>query len=72
MLETNKRCRLVVDCGDLPPLLNGITHVINTTYKSRIDFTCENGYDLVGASFAVCLTNGTWNEEMPRCISKML
>ena len=70
MLE-GTRCHLDVDCGDLPPLLNGVVHVINTTYQSRVNFTCENGYDLVGTLFAVCLANGTWSEEMPQCISKI-
>ena len=63
--------QLEVDCGGLPPLLNGIVHAINTTYQSRVDFTCEPGYNLVGASSAVCLANGTWTEKMPQCISKM-
>ena len=59
-----------MDCGDLRPLPNGAVHVINTTYQSRVNFTCENGHDLVGTLFVVCLANGTWSEAMPQCISK--
>ena len=70
VLETNKRCPVEVDCGDFPPLLNGIVHAINTTYQSRVNFTCEIRYNLVGTSFAVCLANGTWSDKMPQCLSK--
>jgi CUB/sushi domain-containing protein len=61
-------CR-IVDCGGLPLLVNGKVHIINTTYGSRVSFTCQNGYNLTGASSAICLANGTWSEEMPSCIS---
>ena len=61
---------LVVVCGEFSALLNGKAHVINRTYQSRVNFTCEDGYDLVGSSSAVCLANGTWNDELPRCRSK--
>ena len=61
---------LVVDCGEFPALLNGKVHVIHTTYQSRVNLTCEDGYNLVGASSAVCLANGTWSNEIPRCIGK--
>ena len=63
------RC-LVVDCDELPVLLNGKVHVINTTYQSRVNFTCQDGYYLDGASSAVCLANGSWSNQFPRCISK--
>ena len=61
---------IVMDCRESPPPLNGNVDVISTTYKSRVNFTCKNGYELVGSSSAVCLANGTWSAEMPLCISK--
>ena len=61
---------IVVDCRELPTLLNGKVHVINTTYLSRVNFSCEEDYNLVGVSSTVCLANKSWSDEMPRCISK--
>ena len=61
---------IVIDCREHPSFLNGKVHVMNTTYQSRVNFTCDDGYDLVGVSYAVCLANGTWSDEIPRCISK--
>ena len=70
VLEAIICCRLDVDCGPLPHLLNGKVHVITTTYKSRVNFTCDKGYYLAGASSAICLGNGAWSKEMPECIGK--
>ena len=61
---------VVIDCGELPTFLNGKVHVMNITYQSRVNFTCYDGYNLVGASSAVCLANKSWSDELPRCISK--
>jgi CUB/sushi domain-containing protein len=57
-----------VDCGNLYPSPNIIIPVIiNTTYHSRVNFTCRDGYSLVGDSSTVCLANGLWSNEMPHC-----
>ena len=61
---------LVVDCQGFSTLLNGEVHVVNTTYQSRVNFTCDDGYRIVGAGSAVCLANGTWSNEIPQCIGE--
>jgi hypothetical protein len=62
----------IVDCGEFPTLVNGKVHVIHTTYQSRANFTCLNGYDIDGASSSVCLFNGTWSNQIPQCTSKCM
>ena len=63
-------CCCLVVCGEFPILLNGKVHAITTTYKSRVNFTCDKGYYLAGASSAICLGNGSWSKEMPECIGE--
>jgi hypothetical protein len=62
---------IIVDCGNLPPSPNVIIQIVNTTYQSRVNFTCESGYNLVGNPSTLCLANGSWSNEIPQCISKM-
>jgi CUB/sushi domain-containing protein len=59
----------IVDCGD-PSLMNGKVHVINTNYQSRANFTCQDGYNLIGSSSSVCSANGQWSNQLPLCTSK--
>lgn len=33
-------------------------------------YTCENGYQLVGASVRTCLSSGEWSGTPPFCTSK--
>lgn len=34
-----------------------------------IEYSCSNGYDMIGKSYIVCTANG-WSPEPPRCIGK--
>jgi hypothetical protein len=61
-----------VDCGNLYDPVNGKVDVISTTYLSRVNFTCRQGYDLNGASSAECLHNGTWSKQTPLCTSECI
>jgi hypothetical protein len=63
-------CTLVVDCGKFPTLLNGKIHSHGTTYQSVVKFTCQDGYKLDGPSSALCLANGSWSAEIPKCTGK--
>jgi hypothetical protein len=60
---------IVVECKELPSLLNGDVHAPSRTYKSRVKFTCNSGHDLVGSLYAVCEANGRWSEDMPSCVA---
>ena len=59
-----------MDCREFPKFLNGKVDVISTTYRSRVNLTCKEGYNIVGSSSAVCLGTGTWSPNMSLCISK--
>lgn len=53
-----------------PDLLpNGELYYEDTVYQNTIDYTCYEGYTLIGASTAVCLANGTWSTTVPVCKS---
>jgi CUB/sushi domain-containing protein len=60
---------VVIDCGELQPSPNVVVYALHTTYQSHVNFTCEDGYNLVGSSSTHCLANGSWSNEMPQCIS---
>ena len=37
-----------------------------------IEFTCNNGYEMVGSNFSECLADGSWSFEPPQCFSKLV
>ncbi|XP_071360931.1 beta-2-glycoprotein 1-like [Trachinotus anak] len=47
--------------------VNGELYYEDTVYKSTINYTCNEGYVLIGASSAVCQANATWSAPMPEC-----
>jgi hypothetical protein len=65
-------CTLAVDCGKFPTLLNGKIHSHGTTYQSVVNFTCQDGYKLDGPSSALCLANGSWSDQLPKCIGNSM
>ena len=42
-----------------------------TTVGSIVEFTCDIGYELVGAEETECLTTGEWSVDVPVCESKL-
>lgn len=69
MMETTSVICCLAICGELPVIMNGKIHVDTTTYKSRVNFTCNDDYrySITGASSAVCLSNGTRSEDIALC-----
>ncbi|XP_076814212.1 sushi, von Willebrand factor type A, EGF and pentraxin domain-containing protein 1-like isoform X2 [Clavelina lepadiformis] len=37
------------------------------TYQTRLSFTCNSGYDLVGAESIICTSSRMWSDNVPRC-----
>ena len=58
----------VVTCGKLPPPANGEVTWESTDFNSIARYTCNEGFDLRGASERVCLANGFWSERPPLCV----
>nr|XP_056700817.1 complement decay-accelerating factor [Euleptes europaea] len=58
-------------CGDPGKPQNGRAVIItDLLYRSKVNFTCDDGYRLIGSPFTKCLMkNNTvkWNKETPDC-----
>ena len=61
-----------VDCGFLPIPANGNVAYINgdTLFESRVQYECDPGYTLQGASIGVCQADGAWSLTVPTCNRK--
>ncbi|XP_052795625.1 sushi, von Willebrand factor type A, EGF and pentraxin domain-containing protein 1-like [Mya arenaria] len=58
---------IIKDCGPLYNPDDGRVIYSNTTYGSQATFECDVGYEGVGASQIVCLSNASWSESSPFC-----
>ena len=41
-----------------------------TTFGSIVNHTCNEGFNLIGASQRICLATGMWSDPLPTCMSK--
>ncbi|XP_029904927.1 beta-2-glycoprotein 1-like isoform X2 [Myripristis murdjan] len=55
------------NCPYPDPLDNGDIYYEDTVYQSTVNYTCNEGYILHGASTIVCQANGTWSASLPEC-----
>ena len=56
-----------VNCGDPGTPDNGTKTGTNFTYNSIITYSCNVGYNLMGADSLTCLSDGSWNGSLPSC-----
>ena len=54
-------------CGDPGIPLNGGRVVHGTTEGKRVEFFCNDGYELEGDGERVCLSTGEWKGSVPTC-----
>ncbi|XP_041641665.1 beta-2-glycoprotein 1-like [Cheilinus undulatus] len=67
---TKSRLKCIPKRCPYPDVLSdGEMYYEDTVYQSTINYTCNEGYTLIGATSAVCLANGTWSEPVPECTS---
>ena len=56
-----------VDCGPLEEPINGTKIGEKTTFKSIIQFGCDDGFDLLGAASRTCQANKQWTGRKTIC-----
>nr|XP_045004147.1 fibulin-7 isoform X3 [Jaculus jaculus] len=56
-----------VSCPSLNAPVDGRKFGSKYSVDHEVHFTCNPGFQLVGPSSVVCLDNGTWTGEQPRC-----
>ena len=56
-----------VNCGALPPVRHGRTVTNGTMFQSVANYTCDNGYNLVGVQRRMCENNAVWSGVEPEC-----
>ena len=56
-----------IRCDDFPIVKYATYSMINRSVGVRVEFTCPEGYERIGAQSTTCNRNGTWIPEPPRC-----
>ena len=64
--STEPTCELV-DCGRPPLIANGRVDVESTTYESVANYTCHQGFRLIGPESLMCGDRGEWQPATPFC-----
>eukprot|EP00058_Branchiostoma_floridae_P001043 XP_002586531.1 hypothetical protein BRAFLDRAFT_106430 [Branchiostoma floridae] len=64
--EKSPTC-MAVQCPFLSHPINGFVSGSNF-YGDMSNFTCDPGYNLIGASSLTCLSDGTWSVRPPICV----
>ena len=44
-----------------------MVETVATTFESVANYSCDNGYELVGPSIRMCQANGSWSDVDPLC-----
>ena len=58
---------VVVDCGNPPPITNGMVIFTNTTFGSTATYSCDIYYTLTGDMTWVCEADGLYSGSEPTC-----
>ncbi|KAJ1367371.1 hypothetical protein KIN20_028271 [Parelaphostrongylus tenuis] len=57
----------VVDCGAPPTIPNGRVSTMTTTFASKTNYSCLDGYRLIGHDTVTCGAKGIWEPAIPVC-----
>ena len=62
----------IIGCGQLSTDASVTATVVSTTFNSRANFTCSDGYEnLTGDEYAICEADKSWSEtQKPLCCEK--
>nr|XP_017203309.1 complement receptor type 1 [Oryctolagus cuniculus] len=70
--EVEDQCKRK-SCENPPDPINGMVHIVsNIQFGSRINYSCNKGYRLIGQPYAECLLSSdgvAWDSETPICES---
>ena len=58
---------ILIDCGDPGTPTNGTRNITGTTLFSIVQYSCDDGYILIGSSVRECLSNESWSGVAPEC-----
>lgn len=58
-----------VDCGSPPSSANSQVKGEEYTFQKEVQYTCNTGFLLEGASSRVCLADGSWSGNTPVCVA---
>ena len=50
--------------------MNGLVDFQSTSLMSVAQYTCDDGFDLMGDLARECMANGEWSGEAPLCTGK--
>ncbi|PIK45914.1 hypothetical protein BSL78_17223, partial [Apostichopus japonicus] len=56
-----------VQCPALFTPVNGRKDGSGTGYNNRVEFSCDQGFSLLGESVLTCQSDGTWSSHVPEC-----
>ena len=62
---------LVVSCGSLSSPTNGSVTITEVTFGALANFTCDEGFNLIGSSSRQCQANGNWSGNDTSCESML-
>ncbi|KAK6729743.1 hypothetical protein RB195_006660 [Necator americanus] len=57
----------VVDCDRPPSIPKGSISVSTTTFGSSANYSCQDGYRLIGHAIVTCGSTGVWEPAVPAC-----
>ncbi|XP_072444221.1 sushi, von Willebrand factor type A, EGF and pentraxin domain-containing protein 1 isoform X6 [Chiloscyllium punctatum] len=60
------RCEVML-CNPPPSPINGQAHYNALSVGQIVNFYCDEGYNVEGASSAECMVNGSWSQPVPVC-----
>lgn len=57
------------NCPAPPTISNGQLSSTNNQYAAVVNYSCNAGYQLIGAPILFCQSSGQWTASAPQCIS---
>jgi hypothetical protein len=54
-------------CGNPGDIKNGVKEGVVFSFTSKVTYTCDEGYELIGRANRYCQSNGQWSGVTPSC-----